>query len=113
MGSSIQTVLGLFGIFLLFAPACLLIYAAIKVSRVFGGMGAALIAIGAILLTISSLDFLYTFFVALIGAAELARFSIVSTYAFRAMNYIALLAIGFGLLTLTRRFRSERAGSSP
>ena len=104
MGTGIQTVLGLLAITLLFAPACLLTYAAVKARTLIGGAGATLISCGAILLTVASLDFLYTFVVALIfGAPELARFSLISMYVFKAMNYLALLAIAFGLLASTRR----------
>lgn len=108
MGTGVQTVLGLLAILLLLAPACFLIYAAAKARRLIGGAGATLISVGAILLTISSLDFLYAFVVALLFEAnELARFSLASTYVFTAMNYVALLAIGLGLLTLTRRFATS------
>ena len=111
MGTAIQTVLGLFAIFLMFAPACILTYVAIRVHRLLGRTGAILISVGAILLTIASLDFLFSFIVALLfGAPELARFSIVSLYVFKALNYLALLAIGFGLLISAKQFNAKVHG---
>lgn len=107
MGTSIQVVLGLFAMLLLVAPACVLIYSAVQAVRVIGGKGATLIVVGAVLLTISSLDFLFAFIVALLGPNELARYSVVSVYAFKAMNYLALLAIGFGILASTRRLSAS------
>ena len=108
MGTAIQTVLGLFAIFLLFAPACLLTYVAFRAHRLLGRKGAILISVGAILLTIASLDFLFSFVVALLfGAPELARFSFVSLYVFKAMNYLALLAVGFGLLISTKQINAR------
>lgn len=103
MGTSIQVALGLFGILLLFAPACVLIYSAIRTVRVIGRKGAAFIVFGSVLLAISSLDFVFTYIFALLGPTELARYSIVSTYAFKAVNYLAMLSIGIGLLASTQR----------
>ena len=107
MGTGIQVVLGLFGLLLLIAPACILILSATRAVRIIGGKGAALLVIGSILLTISSLDFLFTYIFALLGAAELARYSIVSIYAFKAINYLALLALAFGLSASITGFRAS------
>ena len=94
--------------FLLFAPACLLTYVAFSVHHLLGRKAAILISVGAILLTLASLDFLFGFVVALLfGAPELARFSIVSLYVFKAVNYLALLAIGFGLLISVRQINAN------
>ena len=107
MTTAIQTVLGLLAIVLLLTPACILGYAAIKAPSLIGRKAAVLLSMGAVLLTLSSLDFLYSFAVALLlGPTELATFSIVSAYLFKAMNYIGLLTIGVGLLSALRRLPS-------
>lgn len=112
MGTNIQVALGVAGLILIFAPAGLLIIASIKVVKSMGDFSAVLIATGAVILTIVSLDFLYNFVIALLfGPEELAAFSLFGLYFFRGLNYLALLLIGVGLLRFSNRAKSLTVGN--
>ncbi len=103
MGTAIQAGFGVLALIVLFTPAGLLIYASVGLFRSKGGSAALLVAIGGVLLTVASLDFLYSFATALLlGPEELAAYSIIAVYVGRGLNYMALLLIGIGLVRLTR-----------
>ena len=95
----LQILLGVLVVMLLFTPALLLVFASIRVLRAVKDYSAILMAIGSVLLTIVSLDFLYSLFAALLfDPSELATYPIYTVYLFKALNYVALLFIAVGLL---------------
>ena len=110
MGTSIQTVLAIVALLLLFAPAILIVYAGVRIRGAIGGTGPIYIFIGAVLLSLASLDFLGHFMVSMLfDVAELAAFAMVSVYVVKAMNYLGLLSIGVGLMLLIRQLRNTSA----
>ena len=110
METSIRVAFGVFTLVLLFLPATLLVLASVKVFRSIGSYSAVLIALGALLLTIGSLDFLFMYVIAfLYGPEELAAFALYTTYIFRGLNLLALLLIGFGLIVFCNRARFANA----
>ena len=112
MGTNMQVALGVAAVVLVFAPAFILIIASVKVIRTMGGLSAVLIAIGAFLLTIVSLEFLYSYVVALMfGPEKLAAYTIFAFYLFKGLKYFALLLIGIGLIRFTNRAKSMTEGS--
>ena len=108
MTNIVQVITGLFIIAVLFLPAAFLIYAAIKVSKISNGLSSKLLALGAVLLTISSLDILFTYFVAFVfDARQLADYAITANYIFRALNLVAMVSIGLGLIKLVSEINSR------
>ena len=97
-------VFSIIALILLFIPPFLLIFAAIKMLKVVKDYSATLIAVGAGILAVTSLDFLYTAFSAhLFDAQGLATYTIYTTYIFRGLNFIALILIAIGLLRLGKK----------
>ena len=104
----LQILLGVLVVMLLFTPAPLLVFASIRVLRAVKDYSAILMAIGAVLLTIVSLDFLYSLFAALLfDPSDLATYSIYTVYLFKALNYVALLFIAVGLLRFSYKAKSS------
>ncbi len=107
MTTTIQVAFGVIALILLFLPASLLIYASLRMIKTVESYSMILVAMGALLLTIVSLDFLYSFLLALaFGPEELATYALYSTYLFKGLNYLALLLISFGLLRLSKRIKT-------
>ena len=104
MTSTIQAIFGVVALVLLFLPAILLIVASVKIIKIVQDAFAVWIAMGAVLLTLTALEFLYSFFIALLlGPEEIASYAIYSIYLFKGMNYLALVLIGIGLLRFSKR----------
>ena len=100
----ITFVFSLIALLLLFIPPALLIFAAIKMLKVVKDYSGILIAIGAGILAVTSLDFLYTAVSGhLLDAQGLATYTIYTTYIFRGLNFVALILISIGLLRLSKR----------
>jgi hypothetical protein len=106
---NIHAALAVIALILLFAPALLLIVAAVRLFGRTGATASVLIAIGAVLLTLASLDFLYSTVIGVwLGPEALARFALVSFYVLKGANYLALLLIGVGLLLLPMDRSADR-----
>ena len=89
-------------IIILFLPTVLLIVASFKLPRAVKHSSVVLMVIGAVLLSIASLDFLLTFFTALkYNSKELAMYAIHASYIVGALRYIGMLCLGIGLFRLT------------
>ena len=107
MTTSIQAAFSVIALILLFLPAGMLTYAALRMIKAIESYSMIMVAIGALLLTIVSLDVLYTYLLAILfGPEELAMYALYSTYLFKGLNYLALLLISFGLLRLSKRMKS-------
>jgi len=86
-----------------------LIVATVRLSGRPGGTASVVIAIGAVLLSLASLDFLYTMVVGVwLGPEALARFALLSVYVLKGANYLALVLIGVGLLLLPMDRSADR-----
>ncbi len=109
MTENIYAAFAVVALLLLFAPALLLIVAAVRLFGRTGGTASVLIAIGAVLLTLASLDFLYSIVIGVwLGPEALARFALLSVYVLNGANYLALILIGVGLLLLPMDRSADR-----
>jgi hypothetical protein len=103
----IQALLGLAMLLLLFLPACLMIIASVRILKTVRDYSAILVAVGVVLLTIRSLDFLNTLFAArLLDPEDLATYAIYSAYVSQGLSFLGLLLIGVGLLRFSGKARS-------
>lgn len=96
-------------VILLLLPAVFLIWAAIRLHWSAKHGSLVLIIIGALLLGISSLDFLITIFTAMRYSPEaLARYSIVTSIVVWVLRYAGMLFLAAGLLRLSSQLPLAR-----
>ena len=83
-------------------PAAILIFAAWVISSRLRGAPAKLLLTGAILLAIASLDSASHYFIAyLLDPRSLTTIIVYSSFIFEALNFVALVLIGIGLIKLS------------
>ena len=92
-------VLGTMALALLLVPAALIVTAYRR--RPAHARGWILMMIGGLALCVVSLDILVTVVVARFGAEALASYALASAYVGDAINYVALVTLGVGMMRAT------------
>jgi hypothetical protein len=111
----LKVIAGLFLLVLALLPAILIAFSSIKLKRLLGGLSSYAILAAGILLTLQSLDFLLPMFFTLVlkmSPEEYAKSSVILAYVKVAVNYIALLLLGVGLLGQSKRFKAVLANNA-
>lgn len=99
------------GIVLLFLPSILLIIAAIKLPRFIKGSWSILVILGALLISITSLDFFYSILLrTFLESDKFILYTMYSGLIFKGLNYLALLFIAIGLLLLGKKAKLWKYG---
>ena len=109
MGYLITGLAAILALCVVFVPAFMILVAAVRYSRVMSPGASWAIAVGALLLTLLSLDVLYPLIFTLglgLDAQQLANLSVVLAYVMPAARYVALLLIGIGMLIHSKRLAS-------
>ncbi|MBT8140834.1 MAG: hypothetical protein HKN88_01220 [Gammaproteobacteria bacterium] len=83
-----------------FLPAILLFIGAIKVRKRYRNTGGILLAIGAVLLAIVTLDFIIFYVLSMKSAEVLAQYALISYWLNAILNWCALILIAAGLINI-------------
>ena len=98
------------------APTFLIFLSAIRYKRITGGISSWAILVGALLLTLLTLDVFYPLVLTLVlkmNAQQLAEATIFLAYAKPAVTYVALLLLGIGMWIQSKKMKViiTKAGS--
>ena len=109
MKTTLQAIFGLVALVLLFLPVILMLVGMFRLGTTMKRGSVLLIVLGALLLTLASLDILVRMYLGLkFGAEELAAYAYYAVYVLEAMNYLGLLLIGMGIFLLSRSLAGLR-----